>query len=277
MTAEHIIATPPFLTSFTSTVSKDGEHVFIENFHFRIQGELLSEPDQKAILGTYILDLEEERTESLIQDALKNSEIFYHYLDTAGAPSSDSVKKLLQLLEQNCSSYRILNGQEFFSTHYAYLIKFQDYDIFIGGRKESSSTLVISVKIPKNSYDEHTQKILECLKSTLIKKHREDFLRFRMSHADLDFLSSTSIEGLTKKTVTNIIKFLRENNLIITPSAIGNYAEKLKYSDLSELGWALSKFMEKKWLHTKTVKSGNPDFNTLKKEIDTLKKKLEIK
>ncbi|WCM87179.1 hypothetical protein [Acidovorax sp. NCPPB 3576] len=276
MTAEHII-TPPFSTSFNTVISENGGHIFIENFQFKVEGQKLSDPSQRAILGTYIVDLQKEKEEESIQDTAQNAVIFEYALNTTSIPSATREEKLLQLLEQKYQNYRILNGPEFFYGYYGYLIKLPDEDIFIGGCKQASTeSILIKAKITKGSYNEHTQKILNCLTSTFKKKHHEDFLKFKISHENLYFLPSPSIHEISEKTIINIIKFFHENNLTDNPSIKKNYLKELKYSDLNELGWAASKFIEKKWLHTKTVKSGNPDFNTLKKEIDTLKEKLEI-
>ncbi|WOI45168.1 hypothetical protein [Acidovorax sp. BLS4] len=277
MINEYIITTPPFWTSFSTDISKNGEHIFIENFHFKIEGVTLSDPNQTAILGTYILDLQKEKTEKSLQEITENSEYFEHAFNATLTPSSTREEKILQLLEKKYSNHKILNGPEFFSGYYGYLIKLRDEDIFIGGCKESFTTSIsITVKTSKDSYNKHTQKILECLISTIKTKQHEDFLTFKKSYGDLDFLPSKSINEISEKAILLIIKFFHENNLTVKSATDKNYSTKLKYSDLNELGWEASKFTEKKWLHTKTAKSGNPDFNALKKEIDTLKKKLEI-
>ncbi len=277
MIAEYTITTPPFLTFFKTVISHSGEHIFIDDFNFQVESHLFSEPSQRSILGTYIIDLEREKLETSLQDTEQNSAIFEHELNIKNNSQIIVENKIIQSLRQNPPIYRVLNGPEFFSGYSAYLVRLQDSDFFIAGCAENSAAApFIKIEIPKNSYDNHTQKILNTLKSTLRNKHHDDFVEFMKSHEDSKFLSIETTTQIPDKTIRKIIKYLCEKNLIINSSRKKNNLEELKYSDLNELGWALSVFMEKKWLHTKTLKSGNADFNILDKEIEVIRKRLEF-
>lgn len=277
MAAENFIITSPFLTKFTTEISEDGEHIFIDNFRFQVGDQVLSDSSQRAVLGSYIADLEREKFEVSMQDVSKNQKFLERAIEHSKVLSIFDEKEVLQELEGCSSSYRVLNGPEFFFDYYGYLIRLQSKDIFIGGCGQPSfAPPSVKIEIPKNSYDEHTKKILDALIVTFRKKHYEDFMVFNEIHKDLDFLSSSSIDGVSEKNINKIIEFFKQSNLMMDPSISNNQKEILKYSDLNELGWALSRFMKRKWLHTKAVKSGNPDFNALKKEIEIIKKKLTI-
>ncbi|WP_415266512.1 hypothetical protein [Acidovorax sacchari] len=278
MIKEHAIFTPPFLTQFCIEELPDQGQIFIKRFIFKFSDILCSSPEETAVLGTYALDLEKEITNIANQDPIRNTFTYGNISLQATAPYIADASSLLGLLESEEHKFKVLNGPEFFDGHEGYLIKCQDHDIFFGGDVFFGFPFKAHfVQVPSGSYEEHVQKTLAILKEEYSAAHQRAFINFINSNCNNFFISETAPRYISLSAKKRIINFFIENNLFRdSQKNLNRNSVEIKFSDLNELGWAVSQFANKKWIHAKTTRSGNPDVVALKRELENIKKRLGV-
>ncbi|MFD1838155.1 hypothetical protein [Paracidovorax cattleyae] len=275
MIKEHTISTPPFLTQLYIEELPDQGQIFIKSFIFRVSGILCSSPEEAAVLGTYALDLEQEISNIATQDPIRNTFKYGHISLQAIAPHIANGSSLLGLLKSEEHKFKVLNGPEFFDGYEGYLIKYQDHDIFFGGEVFFGFPLKAHfVQVPSGSYEKHAQKTLAILRKEYSATHQRAFTNFIDSNSDNFFISETAHEHIPLSAKKIIASFFIENNLLRDSKNLNRRSLEIKFSDLNELGWAVSQFANRKWIHTKTTRSGNPDVVALKRELENIKKRL---
>lgn len=266
---------------FFSEETYDGQDNFC-NLIIRLCGLFIGDRDAWTLVGALEMSVHELidnlKSQKIVNNFEQNlqfmpKEVFIALMKNWMNDSVEQPPEYLSFLGQPCKSFRALPIDiPNFDGEIAFIFRV-DTDVAIIYWSDFATKFVHSSKVFFSDYLEQWRKIATKLFELRVETHKKKYLNFLQNNGNEIFLETTEQSSHlihnSLKISNSIIDFLFAESLLIPTVKLNKRGkpERVKFSDLTELGWHFKTRFLDKYLQSKTVRNGKLSLSNLRVEL----------